>query len=162
MKRIVLFSLASMVMSMFALAQEYKTFETKAFSIGYPSDWAVTWYGDEYVNIADEDGAGDMRFDITFNDNGPKKSQLKECVDNWVYMKESNGQKVDQKLIKEDYALVRSIQTFEDDGTQSVEVWFIMISNEPECFSGSMQCPFEKANEALDILVNMLATIEPK
>ncbi|MBO7608959.1 MAG: hypothetical protein J6S96_01990 [Muribaculaceae bacterium] len=162
MKRTLMLSLASLVISMFALAQDFKTFENEAFSIGYPSDWAVTWYGDTYVNIVNDDGDGDIRFDVTFNDEGPMKSQLQACVDNWVYMKESGGHKVDQKMVKEDYALVRSIETDEDDGTQSVEVWFLMISLEPECFTGSMKCPFEKANEALDILVNMIATLSPR
>ena len=90
------------------------------------------------------------------------KEQLQECVDNWVYMKESHGNKIDQKLVKEDYALVRSIDTDEDDGTQTVVVWFIMISTEPQCFSGSMQSDLEHANEALDILVNMLSTLNQK
>ena len=90
------------------------------------------------------------------------KSELQECVDNWVYMKESHGHKVDQKKVMGDYALVRSIETDEDDGTQTVEVWFLMISFEPQCFSGTIKSPLNRANEALDVLVKMLATLSPK
>ena len=74
-------------------------------------------------------------FDVTYNERGPMKDQLQEAVDNWEYMKTSNGHKVDQKLVKEDYALVRSIETDEDDGGQTVVVWFVMITKEPEGFS---------------------------
>ena len=77
-------------------------------------------------------------------------------------MKESQGHVVDQKLVKDDYALVRSIETDEDDGPQKVVVWFIMISIEPQCFCGSIQSDLQHANEALDILVNMLSTLSPK
>lgn len=162
MKRLLLLSLTSLIMSLFAHAQDFKTFENEAFSIGYPSDWAVTWYGDTYVNIVNDDGDGDIRFDVTFNEEGPMKSQLQACVDNWAYMKESRGHKVDQKLVKEDYALVRSIETDEDDGSQTVVVWFIMISSEPQCFTGSIQCPYEQANDAMNVLVEILATLSPK
>ena len=90
------------------------------------------------------------------------KDQLKMVADNWEYMKTSNGHQVDQKLIKDDYALVRSIETDEDDGTQTVVVWFVMITQEPQGFSGSIQSPMSRANEALDILVEMLATLSQK
>ena len=50
----------------------------------------------------------------------------------------------------------------EDDGTQTVEVWFLMISFEPQCFSGTIKSPLNRANEALDVLVKMLATLSPK
>ena len=112
------------------------------------------------MNVASEDD--EIRFDVTYNDMGPLKSQLQQAVDNWVYMKESNGHKVDQKMVKDDYALVRSIETNEDDGTQTVVVWFLMITQEPEGFSGSIQSPIERANEAIDILVEMLATLSQK
>ncbi len=104
----------------------------------------------------------DIQFNITFNEQGPMKSELQECVDNWVYMKESHGHKVDQKKVMGDYALVRSIETDEDDGTQTLEVWFLMISFEPQCFSGTIKSPLNRANEALDVLVKMLATLSPK
>ena len=67
-----------------------------------------------------------------------------------------------EKMVKEDYALVRSIATDEDDGEQTVSVWFIMISTEPQGFSGSIDCGIEHANEALDTLVALLATLSPK
>ena len=73
------------------------------------------------------------------------------AADNWEYMKKSDGYQVDQKLVKDDYALVRSIETDEDDGTQTVVVWFLMITEEPQCFSGSIQSPVE-----------MLATLSQK
>ena len=160
MKRILLFAVAA-VIGLAALSQEMKTYENKAFSIDYPADWVVTWDGERFVNIANADD-GDIRFDVNFNEEGPKKTELQTCVDNWVYMQKSHGHRVDQTLVKEDYALVRTIKTDEDDGSQSVEVWFIMISAEPQCFSGSINCPIEQANNVLDILVKMLATLSPK
>ena len=141
-------------------AQEVKTYENKAFTIDYPADWEVTWDSETFMNLANADG--DIRFDISFSESGPTKEQLPKCVDNWVYMKESQGHVVDQKLVKDDYALVRSIETDEDDGPQKVVVWFIMISIEPQCFCGSIQSDLQHANEALDILVNMLSTLSPK
>ncbi|MBO7609296.1 MAG: hypothetical protein J6S96_03720 [Muribaculaceae bacterium] len=141
MKKLLMIAVAVLTMSMAAHAQDVKTYENKAFSIDYPADWEVTWDSETFVNLASEDG--DIRFDASYSPEGPKKSDLQKCVDNWSYMKEGNGHKVDQKLVKEDYALVRSIATDEEDGTQTVEVWFIMISTEPECFSGSITSPFE-------------------
>lgn len=161
MKRLLLLAMTVLAMSVSALAVEMKTFENKAFSIGYPADWQVTWDSDDVLNVADADEV--ITFNITFNELGPMKSQLKEAVDNMVYMKEhSLDQKVDQTLVKDDYALVRSIQTDEDDGSQTVEVWFIMISSEPQGFSGSINCPIDRGNEAMDLLVEMLSTLEPK
>lgn len=160
MKR--LFTLASMMLTLIfvAHAQEFKTYENKAFSIDYPSNWYVSWDGNTFVNISTEDD--EIRFSCSFNEEGPMKSQLKEAVDNWVYMKEQNGAKVDQKMVKDDYALVRSILIDEEDGSKTVEVWYIMISCEPQGFSGTIECPFERANEAIDVLVAMLATLSPK
>ena len=152
--------MASLMMSLVALAQDVKTFENKAFSISYPSDWEVTYDTDVCLNLENPDG--DIRFDITFSEDGPMKSQLQESVDNWVYMKESHGYKVDQTLVKDDYALVRSIETNEYDSTQTVVVFFIMISSEPQCFCGTINSSFERANEAMNILVEMLATLNPK
>lgn len=161
MKRLLLFTFTVLAMSVAAFALEMKTFENKAFSIGYPANWEVTWDDDESLNVADEDGI--ITFNITFNERGPMKAELQQCVDNWVYMKKDNqGHKVDQTMVKDDYALVRSIETDESDGSQNVEVWFVMISSEPQGFSGSINCPIEHANEAMDILVEMLATLEPK
>ena len=160
MKNFLLLAVTIFTLSFTAHAQETKTFENKAFSIDYPASWEVTWDDDECLNLADANE--DIKFDITFNERGPMKTQLKECVDNWVYMQESHGNKVDQKLVKDDYALVRSIETDEDDGEQTVMVWFIMISSEPQCFSGSIKSDREHANEALDTLVKMLATLNPK
>ena len=160
MKRLLFSTLAVLAMSVTAFAIEMSTFENKAFSIGYPADWEITYDSDDCLNVASEDG--DIRFDITFNEEGPMKDQLQMAVDNWVYMKESHGHKVDQTLVKDDYALVRSIETDEDDGTQTVVVWFLMISSEPQCFSGSINSSFEHANEAMNIMVEMLATLEPK
>ena len=142
-------------------AQEVKTYENKAFSIDYPADWEVTWDSETFMNLANADD--NIRFDISFSEEGPTKEQLQQCVDNWVYMKECKGYEVDQKLVKDDYALVRSIETNEyDDTLTTVVVWFIMISTEPQCFSGTIQSDLEHANEALDTLVNMLATLSPK
>lgn len=160
MKNSLLISLIVFALGINTHAQELKTYENKAFKIDYPADWEVTWDGESFVNIANEDG--DIKFDVSFNQQGPTKAQLQNAVDNWVYMKESHGNKVDQKLVKDDYALVRSIITDEDDGKKTVEVWFIMISLEPEGFSGTMTSPIEHANEALDILVKMLATLSPR
>ena len=120
----------------------------------------MTWDGETYVNIATDDDA--ITFSCTFNEMGPTKSQLKEAVDNWVYMTQSNGATVDQKLVKDDYALVRSIMTDDEDGTKTVEIWYIMISTEPQGFSGSIKCPIDRGNEAQDVLVSMLATLSPK
>lgn len=160
MKKILLLAAMALTMWLGANAAEMNTFETESFTISYPADWDVSFYGDTWVNIENEDG--DIRFNVSFNEEGPKLSQLKEAAENWVYMKERNGEKVDQKLIKDDYALVRSIITDEDDGTQTVEVWFLMITKEPEGFSGSIESPFEKANEAMDTLVEILATLNRK
>ena len=135
MKKALLFAVAALTMSVASMAQEMKTYENKAFSINYPADWEVTWDGDSFVNIASADD--NIRFDATFNE-------------------------VDQTLVRDDYAMVRSIYTDEDDGSQSVMVWFIMISTEPQGFSGSINCPIEHANDAIDFLVCMLATLSPK
>ena len=160
MKKLLLFAVTVLALSMAAHAQDVKTYENQAFSIDYPADWEITWDSYKFVNMASADGV--IRFDVSFNEEGPMKSQLQECADNWVSMKQGQGHKVDQTLVKDDYALVRSIETNKDDGTQTVLVWFIMISLEPQCFTGTISCPFERANEAIDILANMLATLSPK
>ena len=160
MKRIILLAVMALTLGLASQAQEFKTYENKAFSIDYPADWEVTWDSETFMNLANADES--IRFDISFNEEGPTKEQLQQCVDNWVYMKESKGYQVDQKLVKDDYALVRSIETDEDDDTQKVVVWFIIISTEPQCFCGTMNSDYEHANEALDALVNILATLNPK
>lgn len=160
MKKELMILLMALMVNLVATATDFKTFENEKLTISYPADWEVSFYGDDWMNVASPDD--EIRFDVTYNDYGPTKSQLKEAADNWEYMKTSNGHKVDQKLVKEDYALVRSIETDEDDGTQTVVVWFLMITKEPECFSGSIQSPMNRANEAIDILVEMLATLSQK
>ena len=160
MKKALMILVMALMVNLVTTATDFKTFENEKLTIGYPADWEVSFYGDDWVNVASEDD--EIRFDVTYNDMGPMKSQLQEAVDNWVYMKESHGHKVDQKMVKDDYALVRSIETDEDDGTQTVVVWFLMITKEPEGFSGSIQSPIDRANEALDILVQMLATLSQK
>ena len=160
MKKILLFLLMALMVNLVSTATDFKTFENEKLKISYPADWEVSYYGDDWMNVASPDD--EIRFDVTYNDYGPTKSQLKEAADNWEYMKTSNGHKVDQKLVKDDYALVRSIETDEDDGTQTVVVWFLMITKEPECFSGSIQSPISRANEAIDILVEVLATLSQK
>ena len=160
MKKELMILLMALMVNLVTTATDLKTFENEKLTISYPADWEVTFYGDDWMNVASPDD--EIRFDVTYNDYGPTKSQLKEAADNWEYMKTSNGHKVDQKLVKEDYALVRSIETDEDDGTQAVVVWFLMITKEPECFSGSIQSPMSRANEAIDILVEMLATLSQK
>ena len=160
MKKLFLMMVALLALSIAVHAQDVKTYQNKAFSIEYPANWQVTWDGDTYVNIATDDDA--ITFSCTFNEMGPTKSQLKEAVDNWVYMTQSNGATVDQKLVKDDYALVRSIMTDDEDVTKTVEIWYIMISTEPQGFSGSIKCPIDRGNEAQDVLVSMLATLSPK
>lgn len=160
MKKELMILLMALMVNLVSTATDFKTFENEKLTISYPADWEVSFYGDDWMNVASPDD--EIRFDVTYNDYGPTKSQLKEAADNWEYMKTSNGHKVDQKLVKEDYALVRSIETDEDDGTQTVVVWFLMITKEPECFSGSIQSPMSRANEAIDILVEMLATLSQK
>ena len=160
MKKALTILLMALMVSLISTATDFKTFENETFTIGYPADWEVTFYGDDWMNLATEDG--EIRFDVMYNERGPMKDQLQAAADNWVYMKERAGHQVDQKLVKDDYALVRSIETDEDDGTQTVVVWFLMITKEPEGFSGSIQSPIERANEALDILVEMLATLSQK
>ena len=160
MKKALMILLMALMVNLISTATDFKTFENESFSIGYPADWEVTYYGDDWMNVATEDG--EIRFEVMYNERGPMKEQLQAAADNWVYMKESRGHQVDQKLVKEDYALVRSIETDEDDGTQTVVVWFLMITQEPQCFSGSIQSPIERANEALDILVELLATLSQK
>ena len=160
MKKLFLLVVMALTLSLAAQAQDAKTYENKAFKIDYPADWEVTWDSESFVNLASADEA--ITFDLSYNELGPKKSELQECVNNWTYMKENHGDKVDQKLVKEDYALVRSIATDEEDGSQTVTVWYIMISREPECFTGTINSPFDRANEAIDILGNILATLSPK
>lgn len=160
MKKILMISLMALMVGLSAAATDFKTFENEKFTINYPADWEVSYYGDEWVNITTEDD--EIRFDVSYNDEGPMKNQLQMAADNWEYMKKADGYQVDQKLVKDDYALVRSIETDEDDGTQTVVVWFLMITEEPQCFSGSIQSPIERANEAIDILVEMLATLSQK
>ena len=153
-------SLMALMVGLSSAATDFKTYENEKFTIGYPADWEVTYEGDDCMNVATDDY--EIRFDVTYNDMGPMMSQLQQAVDNWEYMKKSNGHVVDQKLVKDDYALVRSIETDEDDGAQTVVVWFLMITEEPQCFSGSIQSPISRANEAMDILVEMLATLTKK
>ena len=160
MKKTLMITLMALIVSLSSAATDFKTYENEIFSIGYPSDWEVTYESDDCMNVATEDG--EIRFDITYNERGPMKNQLQEAADNWEYMKKSNGHVVDQKLVKDDYALVRSIETDEDDGAQTVVVWFLMMTQEPQCFSGSIQSPMSRANEAIDILVEMLATLTQK
>lgn len=160
MKKLLMISLMAMFMSLSAAAVDLKTYENEKFTVSYPSDWEVTYESDESMNVASPDDA--IRFDVTYNDMGPTKAQLKQAADNWEYMKTSNGHKVDQKMVRDDYAMVRSIETDEEDGEQTVVVWFLMITKEPECFSGSIQSPMNRANEAIDILVGMLSTLSQK
>lgn len=160
MKKALMISLMALMVSLSSAAADFKTFETEKFTIGYPADWEVSFYGDDWVNVVSEDD--EIRFDVSYNERGPMKDQLQMAADNWELMKKGDGNQVDQKLVKDDYALVRSISTDEDDGTQTVEVWFLMITEEPQCFSGSINCPISRANEALDILVEMLATLTQK
>jgi len=160
MKKALMISLMAVMVGLSAVAADFKTFENEKFTISYPADWEVSFYGDDWVNITTEDD--EIRFDVSYNDEGPMKNQLQMAADNWEYMKKGDGHQVDQKLVKDDYALVRSIETDEDDGTQTVVVWFLMITKEPQCFTGSIQSPIERANEAIDILVEMLATLSQK
>ena len=160
MKKSMIFSLMALFMGLNATAVDLKTFENEKFTIGYPSDWEVTYDSDDCLNLSSADG--NIFFDITYNDRGPTKEQLKESADNWEYMKTSSGHKVDQKMVKDDYAMVRSIETDEDDGEQTVVVWFVMVSKGNEGFSGSIQSPINRANEAIDVLVGMLATLSQK
>ena len=160
MKRILLFWGMAATMCVAAFAIEMKTYENAKFSIGYHADWEESWSGEEWVNFENADG--DISFNITYNEVGPTKAQLQEAVDNYVYMVKNQGQKVEQQKVREDYALVRTIKTDEDDGTQSVETWFLIISKEPEGFSGSVVSPIDKANDALDIMMEMLGTLSPK
>ena len=159
-KKALMITLMALIVSLSSAATDFKTYENEIFSIGYPSEWEVTYESDDCMNVATKDG--EIRFDVTYNERGPMKNQLQEAADNWEYMKKSNGHVVDQKLVKDDYALVRSIETDEDDGTQTVVVWFLMMTQEPQCFSGSIQSPMSRANEAIDILVEMLATLTQK
>ena len=160
MKKAFMILLMALMANLVSTATDFKTFENEIFTINYPADWEETYVDDDCLNVATEDGQ--IRFDVTYNERGPMKDQLQEAVDNWVYMKESHGHQVDQKVVKDDYALVRSIETDEDDGTQTVVVWFLMITQEPQCFSGSIQSTFDRANEAANILVEMLATLSQK
>lgn len=160
MKKALMILLMALMANLVSTATDFKTFENEIFTINYPADWEETYVDNDCLNVATEDGQ--IRFDVTYNERGPMKDQLQEAVDNWVYMKESHGHQVDQKVVKDDYALVRSIETDEDDGTQTVVVWFLMITQEPQCFSGSIQSPFDRANEAANILVEMLATLSQK
>ncbi len=160
MRKLLTITLMALLVSLSATAVDLKTFENEKFTISYPSDWKVTYETDESLNLESADW--DIFFDVTYNDRGPTKDQLKEAADNWEYMKTSSGHKVDQKIVKDDYAMVRSIETDEDDGEQTVVVWFVMISKEPEGFSGTIQSPINRANEAIDILVEMLATLSQK
>ena len=160
MKKVLMILLMALMVNLVTMATDFKTFENEVFTISYPANWEVTYESDDCMNVATDDD--EIRFDVTYNERGPMKDQLKMAADNWEYMKTSNGHQVDQKLIKDDYALVRSIETNEDDGTQTVVVWFVMITQEPQGFSGSIQSPMSRANEALDILVEMLATLSQK
>lgn len=161
MKRLIFIAAAILVMGIQAIAIDFQTFENEKFSIGIPADWELGLSGDDWMNAGNADN--DISFNITYNEQGPTKAQLQEAVDNWVYMKESRQScKVDQKIVKDDYALVRSITTDEDDGTQTVEVWYVLITDEPHGFSGSIDSSYERADEAVNLLVEMLATLQEK
>ena len=160
MKKALMILVMALMVNLVSSATDFKTFENEIFTISYPADWEETYSSDDCLNVASEDS--EICFDVTFNERGPMKDQLQMAADNWEYMKTSNGHKVDQKVVRDDYALVRSIETDEDDGTQTVVVWFVTITNEPQGFSGSIQSPMSRANEAIDILVEMLATLTQK
>ena len=119
MKKILTILLMALMVSLVSTATDFKTYENEVFTINYPADWEVTYESDDCVNVATEDG--EICFDVTYNERGPMKDQLQMAADNWEYMKTSNGHKVDQKLVKDDYVLVRSIETDEDDGVSVVQ-----------------------------------------
>ena len=62
MKNSLLISLIVFALGINTHAQELKTYENKAFRIDYPAGWEVTWDGESFVNIANEDG--DIKFDV--------------------------------------------------------------------------------------------------
>ena len=160
MKKALTFLVMALMVNLVSTATDFKTFENEIFTISYPANWEETYSSDDCLNLASEDN--EIFFDVTYNERGPMKDQLQEAADNWEYMKTGSGHKVDQKVVRDDYALVRSIETDEDDGSQTVVVWFVMITKEPEGFSGAIQSPLNRANEAIDILVEMLATLSQK
>lgn len=68
MKKALMISLMALIVSLSSAATDFKTFENEIFSIGYPSDWEVTYESDDCMNVATEDG--EIRFDVTYNERG--------------------------------------------------------------------------------------------
>ena len=55
MKKIFVFLLMALMMNLISTAADFKTFENEKFTIGYPADWEVTYYGDDWMNAASAD-----------------------------------------------------------------------------------------------------------
>ena len=63
MRKALMFSLMALMVGLSAAAADFKTFENEKFTINYPADWEVSFYGDELVNITTEDD--EIRFDVS-------------------------------------------------------------------------------------------------
>ena len=49
MKKIIMFLLMALMVNLVSTATDFKTFENEKFTIGYPADWEVTFYGDDLL-----------------------------------------------------------------------------------------------------------------
>ena len=53
MKKIFVFLLMALMVNLISTATDFKTFENEKFTIGYPADWEVTYYGDDWIFFDD-------------------------------------------------------------------------------------------------------------
>ena len=74
MKKALMILLMALMVNIVSMATDFKTFENVMFTISYPADWEVTFYGDDWMNVATDDD--EIRFDVTYNERGPMKNQL--------------------------------------------------------------------------------------
>lgn len=148
MKKLLLLMIVA-IMALTAQAQEVKpielaTYDCDYFSISYPAEWEATSYFAENVNVSNRDhGFGELA--VTYNDDGPNISQLKETADNIKFMCESQGAHCDsQPVISGKVLTLRTMEKCDiyDDATgmdvekDVVAMQFVVMKKDKVCLVG--------------------------